>query len=204
MASSANLQQAVTASLEALTKAAISESQEISIELARESLAEQKRGAAASQATLSALISKVDTLSSKLDTLLSNTVALSHSKQDSLIILARTQTLQWAIQSITDGKVLVSENFDYNFPPQYDQTSEYDCRPSQKKSSTLVIEILTYFLRSQGMWISNDYYVASNDEAGREALRAKLSNQIHTLTGSKPRLAKEMNGKVEQWAIYRV
>ena len=172
-AAATNLQQVVTASLEAISKAALSESQAVSIELARESLAEQKRGGAASQASLNALSSRMDTLS---------------SKQDSLVMLAWAQTLQLAIQSVGN---FPSENF------QYINAS------GSTGSETLMKGFLLTFFRNLGAWISNDYHIGTKDDAGREAFRTKLSNHIHVLTGCKPRLAKEMNGKVEQWAIYR-
>ena len=181
-ASSANLQQAVTASLEALTKAAINESQTVSIELARESLTEQKRGAAASQAALNALGSKVDALSSKVDIL--------SCKQDSLVQLTRAQNLQWAIRSMSDGK-LSSENFQYS-----------DMTYGDGQTSDGVVEkCLLYFIRNVGRRISHDYYIGTPDDAGREAFRTKLSIQIHTLTGIKPRFEKEVFGRAEQWTV---
>ena len=186
VASSANLQQVVTASLEALTKAALSESQAVSIELLREMLAEQKRGVAASQASSQAAL---NALSSKVDTLSSNMVALN-SKQDSLIKMARAQNLHWAIQSITDGK-LSGEIF------------QYIDNGRGMTSAVLVKAFLLTFVRGFGDWVSNDCYIGTKDDPGREAFRTKLSTHIHVLTGCKPRFNKEMNGKVEQWAIYR-
>ena len=76
--------------------------------------------------------------------------------------------------------------------------------------TSLAMEILFAFMKGMGSWISNSCFVETpdaygmlkQDEAGRAAFRTKLSAQIHSLTGREPRLAKEMNGKEEQWAIY--
>jgi len=112
--------------------------------------------------------------------------------------IATTQNLQWAISNASIG------SFDYR-----DGSSSYS---AYTNSGGLVKEVLLAFIRRVGMWLSNNgfcvgassYNGSGATEATKKAFRDALSTQIFSLTGTKPRIQKEKNGDVEQWAIYRV
>ncbi len=64
-------------------------------------------------------------------------------------------------------------------------------------------DVLESFNQGMGHWIPNECFIDSgkgNTEEARSAYRDKLSIQIQQLTGTKPRIVKEKNGTVEQWA----
>ena len=114
------------------------------------------------------------------------------------------RSLQWAIQFCS----VAASRRDF---------SGWDGFPTSEE----VKDILFAFMRGEGKWIPNDTHIAVDgiihrrgawaraddrfraDDRGRAAFRAKLSTMIHSMTGAKPRFVKLMNGKVEQWAVYR-
>lgn len=77
------------------------------------------------------------------------------------------------------------------------------------KSGAFVREVLLAFNKNFGIRIPNTYYVGSHisygqpSEESKQAFHKALSTQIEQLTGMKPRIAKEKNGNVEQYVIYR-
>ena len=163
------------AAVEALTKAALEEGQVVSIETSKLALAELKRGAAASQAT-----------SDKLDT---------------LINLAEIQTLQSAIQllnsfdSANKSPLYSVHIFAYSKPKQQDMESTW-----------LVGDILARsFMCDMGMRLGPNgyYYIGTADAKGEAAFRARLSENIQILTGTKPRFVQKKFDDVEEWVIYR-
>ena len=174
---------------------------------------------------MEALCTKVDAMSvligannSKLDAL-NKLAEVNNSKLDAQNKLAEVQTLQWAIQALS--QVLAAEAL-LQKPPTYYAAPlaadpsigsfEYYLGDQKTISTSLAMDILFSFMRGAGIWITNaavigkpdPYGRVQQDEAGRAAFRTKLSAQIHSLTGRKPRLDKQMNGKEEQWAIYPV
>lgn len=169
-----DLQQAA----ERLAEAAVTHAQGTSLALSKEAVAELKRVGANTEN----LGKTLSTLESKLDA--------SINLSSELKKLAVTQTLQWAMEHSDLGSF------------SYMETGSHGT-PTTKTSAQLTKDVLLAFNRGLGKWIPNEYSCITDDEAGRQAFMSKLSRQIHELTGQKPRCAKEMNGKVEQWAIYR-
>ena len=137
-------------------------------------LAELKRGAAASQAT-----------SDKLDT---------------LINLAEIQTLQSAIKLLNTLDPAKQSSL-YGI-----HTFVYSLAGQDRVSTYLVGEILAraFMCRTSMRLGGGAYYIGTADAKGEAAFNAKLSEIIQLLTGTKPRIVKEMQAdKVEQWVIYR-
>ena len=122
--------------------------------------------------------------------------------------LAEVQTLQWAIQALAADQTPRDPN------PKIGSFHYYDDDGYPRLVSTpLVIEILYSFMRGEGTWIQNNAFVGAlrdshgrmpTDDVARAEFRSKLSVQIHSLTGRKPRLTRQMNGMVEQWTIHSV
>ena len=164
------------AAVEALTKAALEEGQVVSIETSKVALAELKRVAAASQAT-----------SDKLDT---------------LINLAEIQTLQSAIQLLNTSD---SSNKSSLYHVHIFEYSEPGQNKTTKTSAYFVGDILARaFMCGAGMRLASAYYIGTEDAKGEAAFRAKLSENIQILTGTKPRIVKKMTAdKVEEWVVYR-
>ena len=166
-----------------------------------------------------ALCGKVDAMSallgvnnSKLDAL-NKLAEVNNSKLEAQNKLAEVQTLQWAIQAL--AQVLAAERKARSGPLANPSVGsfEYYLGTERTISTSLAMEILFSFMRGAGIWITNFGFVnispdpyarMKQDEAGRAAFRTKLSAQIHSLIGRKPRLANEINGKEEQWAMYPV
>lgn len=117
--------------------------------------------------------------------------------------MAITGTLQWAISNASVG------SFKYQEPRTDSFGKSYYLAIS---SEALVRDILLSFMERTGRWLSNDLYKKAtafsrdlNDEKNTQSCRDALSQQIHSLTGTKPRIVKEKNKDgVEQWEIYRV
>ena len=165
-----------------------------------------------SQSLADKMVGKVDALCTKVDAM-SALIGANNSKLDAQNKLAEVQTLQWAIQAL--AQVLAADALKPHSAPSANPSIgsfEYYLGTQRTISTSLAMEILFLFMQGLGRWITNSGFVETpdvygrikQDEAGRAAFRTKLSAQIHSLTGRKPRLAKEMNGKEEQWAIYSV
>lgn len=64
-------------------------------------------------------------------------------------------------------------------------------------------------MQNCGRWLPNDYFIVNDNNRGhrnteeqRAAFRTALSEQIHSLTGQKPRLELQKRGEGEQWIIF--
>ncbi len=72
------------------------------------------------------------------------------------------------------------------------------------KSGGIVKQVLESFMQGRGIWIFDSQCIGTSDKAGRAKFREKLTEQILTLTGVKPRWEEELNSvKKMQWAIKR-
>ena len=198
MSTGLNLNQAA----EALAKAAVQHTQETNLALSKEAVAEIKRVAAFTEKAAGCL-TKLQTemtavpkqLEARLAKLEGDVAELKVSTEE-IRKLALMQVTQWAIVNA-----------------EISQFEFRDCNNSYSstlKSGSFVREALLLFNKNIGRWIPNTYYVGGNytgsvqaAEESRQAFHKALSTQIEKLTGIKPRIAKEKNGDVEQYAIYR-
>ena len=186
---SPNIQQA----FEALAMAAASEGQTMSLEQSK-----------ALMSKVDILISKEEVAVSKLDILISKEKE-AVSKLDILISKEEAIRVEVAKQTKINSLQMAMNMLDRKLLKHSNKSGfRFYAGGDLQFSDELIRSIIAMFVRGLGQWIPrgslNQSYQPT--EAEGEALRTMLSEEIHSLTGSKPRLEKRMNGKMEQWVIF--
>jgi hypothetical protein len=159
-----------------------------SLEVQKSCVQSQKASTTAQQASTAAqkaMQARLDSMESSLSASLQAQKAMQ-AKLEALEGAAVQQTLLSAWDHSTVGEF------------------EFSTGDGPVKSGVVVKEVLEAFMQDCGAWMHDTIYIDTSDEAGRAKFRDKFSNQIHILTGVKPRLEEELNSeKKKQWAIKR-
>ena len=167
----------LAAAAEALVKAACANVQETSLSLSKENAASLKQ----IDASLKALTEAVKSSHSSTADCSSKTIqAINEASTNTLKAInesSKQARLEWADEHASNGS--------FRFVDGY--------KNQQTESKEFVQTIISNFKRGFGSHIDNRY-IDRNDEKGREQFQTKLVEQIHALTGNKPRETVEKNG----------
>lgn len=183
----AALEAAMTKAAADLAKAALEVSDGVSVS----SLAELRHIHVSADAITTAVnsvnanVAKHEAASATTSAALKQEVVALKASVQALTDVNITQVYQWAICNSQFGE------FEY-----------YDDSRSQRKSGSLVAQILRFFIRDFGMYISgyvtNSYYNNPFTAEMRKAFHDKLIEQIYSLTGRQPYIEQ----KGDRWVIY--